>query len=198
VPEKGFIEQERTGNIQWFLAFVPENDASSSSGSSSSGSSAPSSSAASGALGSSKDTAIVPTSTGHRKWYAMESAEILFFDFVEYQVPRGITHHPIDPIVLESIAPGTIRAFISPERGRANVTIQGDTIVIHARHWPWPATQRVQIMLRGVRRGFSGVRNAPATYEQFIDNECRLNPRMTREEIIQALSHAHIPDIRKP
>jgi hypothetical protein len=193
VPENGPIEQERTGNIQWFLAFVPENDASSSSGSSSasSGASSAASSASAGSgAGSSKDTAIVPTSAGYRKWYAMESAEVLFFDFMEYEVPRGITHHLIDPLVMESIAPGTIRAFISAERGRANVTIQGDAIVIHARHWPWPATQRVQIMLRGIRRGFANVRMAPATEEDFIDNECRLNPRRTREEIITALSHA--------
>ena len=119
----------------------------------------------------------------------MESTEVVFFDFFEYVVPRGISRHGIPPITLEGMELGTVRAFVSPERGNARVRVEGDKVIVDARHWPFPATQRVQVMLHGIRRGFKGVRNAPATYEQFIDNECRLNPRMTREEVISKWEH---------
>lgn len=119
----------------------------------------------------------------------MESTEVVFFDFLEYVVPRGVSRFRIDPVTLEGMEKGTIRAFISPERGNARVRVEGEKVVVDARHWPFPATQRVQVMLHGIRRGFKGIRNAPATYEQFIDNECRLNPRMTREEVINKWEH---------
>jgi hypothetical protein len=43
-------------------------------------------------------------------------------------------------------------------------------------------------MLKGVRRGFANVRNAHATFEDFVDNECRLNPRLSREQVIAELA----------
>lgn len=192
VPETGQIVQERTGNLPWFLAFVPEAESSSSSGSSSSGSSESSSSSgqsssgrsSSGGSGSSKDTAIVPTPWGYRKWYAMESAQVLFFDFMEVEARRGENCVAIDPMVLHCTERGTLRAFASPERGHAVARIEDDVLVVDARHWPWPRTQRVQVMLKGIRRGFARVRTEKATMEEYIANEMRLCPKKTREDVM--------------
>lgn len=183
VPETGKIRQEWVGNLSWYLAFVPEAESSSSGSSGSSGGS--SSSGSSRGSGSSKDTAIVPTPWGYRKWYAMEAAEVLFFDFMEVEVVRGRNVFPLDPMVLFCVEQGTLRAFPSPARGCAVAHVDGDELVVEARHWPWPRTQRVQVMLKGVRRGFAGVRNELATMEEYIANELRLRPDKTREEVME-------------
>jgi hypothetical protein len=92
--------------------------------------------------------------------------------------------------VLECIEHGTIRAFISPERGSASVRVVDGQVVIRARHWFLPNLQTVQIMIYGIRKGFRGVRNADATFEQFINNECRLNPHLTRDQVLDCLTIA--------
>jgi len=138
--------------------------------------------------GSSKDSAIVPTPDGYRKWYTMEAADVRFFDFTEIEVARGKSVHDIDPLVVFCIERGTLRAFVSQERGAVTATVREERLEIRARHFPWPRTQRIQIMLHGVRRGFANVRLGHASFDEFVDNEWRLNPRMSREQIVEQLS----------
>jgi hypothetical protein len=191
VPEAGAIEQERTGNIHWAFTFIPESEGIGLSGSSRN-SSAGSSDGGGSTSGSSKDTAIVPTPDGYRKWYAMESAEVLFFDFGELNVFYGLSHHDIDPLVAYCCEAGSLRAFVSPERGSATVRVVSDVLILRAHHFPWPRRQRVQVMLCGVRRGFAGIRLGFAEFEDFVDNECRLNPRLERSDILQQLENRGI------
>lgn len=203
------LKQVWKSDIAWYV--LEEDSSSSSSSESSGGSSAASSedssdhssggssgesSAASsggadssgGDSGSSKDTAIVPTPQGYRKWYAMESADVRFFDFMEVDAARGLTRAAIEPLALFCMERGSVRAFVSAERGRTTARVVGAAVEIRSRHFPWPRRQRVQVMLCGVRRGFAGIRMAAATFEEFLDNECRLNPRLTRAEIRHQLA----------
>ncbi len=168
----------------------PSSSALSSSGVSSEESSAPSDgSLESDGLGSSKDSAIVRgPDGGYLKWYCMEATEVLFFDFQEFSVGSGLSKVDIDPVVCFCIEKGTLRAFASPDIGSANVTVHGDCILIRSRFSKRQKKQTVQVMLKGVRRGFLGVRNQCANFEEFVDNECRLNPRMTRDQIIDELA----------
>lgn len=191
------IQQEIHGDIHWVWF---ETGSSSSIGSTpaSSGSSKASSgsSKASSAIGSSKDTAVVPGPDGTQvKWYAMEASEVLFFDFQEFKVKRGVTHIPIDPVVLFGIERDTARAFASPDRGTAHVTVKDDQLVIASRFPGYrDRKQVVQVMIKATRRGFKGVRNAFATFDDMVDNECRLNPRMTREQVLELLSEKGVTE----
>jgi len=207
------VNQVHTGPLQWYLAFVPESEGSvassgsssasgdsassgsssaSSSGSSSASSSASSSGSGSGSSGassggSSKDTAIVPhPDGGYCKWYAMEAAEVLFFDFQEFELPRGRHSIEVDPVVSFGCEPNSLRAWTSPDVGTCHATVTSDRIRLAVR--TPRKKQRVQVMLKGVRRGFANVRNAHATFEDFVDNECRLNPRLSREQVIAELA----------
>jgi len=60
-------------------------------------------------------------------------------------------------------------------------------LILSSRYSAKKRTQKTSVMIKGVRRGFAGIRNQYATYDDFVDNECRLNPRMTREQIVDAL-----------
>lgn len=200
--EDEVIDQRHQGPLQWYLAFIPEAEASSSgssssgsssqpsssSGQSSSGSSSSGQSSAGSSAGSSKDTAIVPGPDGeYRKWYAMEATEVLFFDFQDFQIGHGKTKIEIDPIVVFSCEPNSLRAFASPNIGTCNATVDREFLTLSAKYSAKKRMQKTSVMIKGVRRGFAGIRNQFATYEDFVDNECRLNPRMTREQVIQAL-----------
>jgi hypothetical protein len=192
----GVITQEHLGPLQWYLAFIPEAEASTGSSTSTAGSSAGSSASSAGSsassagssAGSSKDTAIVPTPDGYRKWYAMEASEVLFFDFQEFTIGRGENKIEIDPLVLFSCEKDSLRAFVSPDFGHCTAEVKKDSLVLKSRHSAKKRKQRVQVMLKAVRRGFAGVRLAHATFEDFVDNECRLNPRMSRDEVVKALA----------
>jgi len=191
------VNQAHIGPLQWYLAFVPESlgsvassgGSSASGGSASSGSSSASSSGSSSGSGggSSKDTAIVPhPDGGYCKWYAMEAAEVLFFDFQEFELPRGRHSIEVDPVVSFGCEPNSLRAWTSPDVGTCHATVTSGRIRLAVR--TPRKKQRVQVMLKGVRRGFANVRNAHATFEDFVDNECRLNPRLSREQVIAELA----------
>ena len=186
VPEEGPIDQQISSDVPWFpTIFKGEN---SNNGSSGSDDSAPSSAVSSG-IGSSKDTAVVLGPNGTKvKWYAMEASEVLFFDFQEFHVGHRTTRIEIDPVVLFGIEKGTARAWGSPDVGNVNVTVEGDHIVVRPRFSKRHRQQAVQVMLKGVRRGFKDIRNAHASYDDLVDNECRLNPRMTRKQIVEQLA----------
>lgn len=161
----------------------------SSSSESSSESSEESSEGSSGDSGSSKDSAVVRGPDGrYLKWYCMEATEVLFFDFQEFKVGHGTSRVEIDPVVLFCTERGTLRAFGSPDVGNVNVTVDGDNVVVRPRFSKARKTQTVQVMLKGIRRGFAGIRNEFTTFDVFVDNECRLNPRMTRKQIIAELA----------
>jgi hypothetical protein len=206
--EDEVIDQRHQGPLQWYLAFIPEAEASSSgssssgssqpsssSGQSSSGSSQPSSSSGQSSRGSSKDTAIDLGPDGeYRKWYAMEATEVLFFDFQDFQITNGKTKIEIDPIVVFSCEPNSLRAFASPSIGTCNATVDREFLTLSARYSAKKRVQKTSVMLKGVRRGFAGVRNQFATYDDFVDNECRLNPRMTREQVIEALKNRGVTE----
>lgn len=184
VPEDGDIEQQISSDIHWYVTIVKGTDTPGSEGDGSTPSDGGSS-----AIGSSKDTAIVPGPNGTCvKWYAMESSEVLFFDFQEFKVGRGTTRIEIDPVVLFGIERETARTFGSPDVGTAHVTVEGEEIIIRSRFPKRMEHQTVQVMLKATRRGFAGIRNAHATFEDYVDNECRLNPRMTREQVLDELA----------
>jgi hypothetical protein len=138
--------------------------------------------------GSSKDTAIVPDQNGqYRKWYAMEASEVLFFDFQDIENNNGISKIEIDPTVVFCCEPNSLRAFASPDIGHCNATVKNNFLVIKSKFSSKRKKQKAHVMLKGVRRGFANVRLAYATFDDFVDNECRLNPRMTREQILKEL-----------
>lgn len=201
VPQNDTIQQSHIGNLYWFVAFIPEATTSSSSGSSgssssessssesssSAGSSSVGSSSVSSGSGSSKDTAIVPhPNGGYCKWYAMEATEVLFFDFQEFELPKGKHSIEVDPVVVFGCEPNSLRAWTSPDVGTCHAVVSSDRIKLSVR--TSRKKQQVQVMLKGVRRGFAKVRNAYATFEDFVDNECRLNPRMSRKQVIAELA----------
>lgn len=187
VPKTGDIDQQISSDIPWFATVVKGTDTNGSDVTPSDGST-PGSGASSG-IGSSKDTAVVLGPNGTMvKWYAMEASEVLFFDFQEFQVGHGTTRIEIDPVVLFGIEKGTARAWGSPDVGNVNVVIEGDHIVVRPRFSKRHRQQTVQVMLKGVRRGFKDIRNAHASYDDLVDNECRLNPRMTRKQIVEQLA----------
>jgi hypothetical protein len=117
----------------------------------------------------------------------MEATEVLFFDFQDFQIGRGKTKIEIDPIVVFSCEPNSLRAFASPDIGTCNATVEQDSLLLASKYSAKKRMQKTSVMLKGVRRGFAGIRSQYATYDDFVDNECRLNPRMTREQIIEAL-----------
>ena len=191
VPENGDIDQQISSDIPWFVTIAKGTDTSGSDSTPSEESNPSSavSSAVSSGIGSSKDTAVVLGPNGTKvKWYAMESSEVLFFDFQEFQVGHGTTRVEIDPVVLFGIEKETARAWGSPDVGNVNVTVEGDHIVVRPRFSKRHRQQAVQVMLKGVRRGFKDIRNAHASYDDLVDNECRLNPRMTRKQIVEQLA----------
>ena len=187
VPKTGDINQQISSDIPWFATVVKGTDTNGSD-SAPSEESTPSSAVSSG-IGSSKDTAVVLGPNGTKvKWYAMEASEVLFFDFQEFHVGHRTTRIEIDPVVLFGIEKGTARAWGSPDVGNVNVVIEGDHIVVRPRFSKRHRQQAVQVMLKGVRRGFKDIRNAHASYDDLVDNECRLNPRMTRKQIVEQLA----------
>lgn len=198
VEESTVINQDHLGNLQYHVAFVPEGGGSSSGGSGESGGSSAGSGsggASGGSSGSSKDTAIHPAPDGkYRKWYAMEATEVLFFDFQDYELTCGQTTTAIDPIVAFSCEPGSLRAFPSPDIGQCNAIVKGYQLILSAKFSAKKRRQKTSVMLKGLRRGFANVRLGFATFEDFVDNECRLNPRMTREQIIAALAEKGVTE----
>ena len=190
VPENGLVDQKISGDVPWF-ATIFKGSSSGSSDSGGSGDSAPSSdeSSAIGSGGSSKDTAIVQGPNGtYLKWYAMEASEVLFFDFQEFRVGHGTTKIEIDPVVLFCLEKDTARAFGSPDVGNVNIVVEGPHLKVSPRFSKRHRQQTVQVMIKGVRRCFAGVRNGHATFGDLVDNECRLNPRMTREQVVEQLA----------
>jgi hypothetical protein len=117
----------------------------------------------------------------------MEATEVLFFDFQDFQIKHGKTKIEIDPVVIFSCEPNSLRAFASPDVGVCNAIVDHEFLILSSRYSAKKRTQKTSVMIKGVRRGFAGIRNQYATYDDFVDNECRLNPRMTREQIVDAL-----------
>jgi hypothetical protein len=126
---------------------------------------------------------------GYVKFYVMEAAEVLFFDFAEFDVKIGDSFILIDPIVLFCVEPNSLRAFPSPEKSFATARVDGDHLIIRSS-----ASQMVNVMLKGVRKDFAGIRNCAASFAELVDNECRLNPRMTRKQIIKKLAEKGITE----
>jgi hypothetical protein len=122
----------------------------------------------------------------------MEASQVLFFDFQEFELPQGKHSIEVDPVVSFCCEPGTLRAWTSPDVGTCHATVSSERIKLSVR--TSRKKQRVQVMLKGVRRGFADVRNAHATFDDFIDNECRLNPRMKRKQIIEQLAKLGITE----
>lgn len=118
----------------------------------------------------------------------MEATEVLFFDFQDFSVSQGKNKVPIDPVVTFCCEPDTLRAFASPDVGNCNAVVKNGDLLLSSRFSAKRKKQTVTVMLKGVRRGFLRVRNEHGTYDDFVDNECRLNPRMTREQVIHELA----------
>ncbi|MFT3991059.1 MAG: hypothetical protein QM680_06570 [Luteolibacter sp.] len=87
-----------------------------------------------------------------------------------------------------SDALGPILTDITDNLGDYKDTARAVGEAIRARHFPWPRKQTVQVMLYGVRRGFKKIRMETASFEDFVDTECRLNPRLSRGKIMFELA----------
>ena len=195
VPEDGPIIQERTGNLEWFCAFVSENESSSSgtsesssssSGSSSSGTSSGSSSGgSSSSFGSDKSTAIVPAtfhSTGYTALFTMEAPDVRFEDVaIIHPKRRKVTYRPDkrflevcekDSVVVVSACPSS-PAIVGAVFVDGAVSIE----IVTRRKLP----ESIVIKLSGIRRGFRDMRFPIRTEAQFQANERFLNSAYPRK-----------------
>jgi hypothetical protein len=111
---------------------------------------------------------IVPTSTGYKRLYCDESPGVHFNDMFRVTLTGELTAIAIDQLFLEICEPAQILATATPEdRPVPTSAIVKDGVLYLRTDGP---AQTAVVFLRGVRRGFAGVRLTPATKEEFERN----------------------------
>lgn len=175
-----YIEQEVSGDVFWYGAFVEVEETSDPSGSTGSG--VPSG----GGSGSDKSTAIVPVSfskTGYAALFTMEAPDVRFEDVVEDLPVRGShSRFTIDPRFIEVCAPGSIRVVgVSSDKPYAvGAYVEGNKLVIAALKDKRRRPHLVQVKLSAIRKGHEGKRFPSRTRIQFVANEKTLNAAYPR------------------
>lgn len=165
------IEQDVSGDVFWYGAFVEvEPGSGGSAGSSGGGGPTPS------GPGSDKSTAIVPATwspTGYTALFIMESPEVRFDDIMEVRAVRNTNVFAIDRRFTEVCEKGSVRACSAcPDRPvMAGAKVQGGSLVVSVSNYP----ANVVVRLTGVRKGFAGVRFPDRREDQFIANEATIN-----------------------
>ncbi len=175
VPEDGRITQERTGNLEWFCAFVPEGSGSSGPSSdddsdSSSDDSSDSSNASSTDSQSEKSSNAIVAMPWHESGYGamatIESNEVLFEFIVRGLRMKGRRMNVrIDRRFL-SICDR--HSFTVSAQGSApfpvGAEVAGDMVILRAL--PFLSPGKITLRLTGVRKGFARWNMPPRTARQ--------------------------------
>lgn len=180
VPEDGAIVQERTGNLQWFCAFVPTNEASSGGDSSgvdessavddSSGGDSSGGDDSGGGSESEKSSNAIVSMPWHPEGYGamatIESNEVLF-EFILRRRPLrwGRNTFQIDPRFIAVCDAHSFTAQVQGDRPwPLGVEVIGERVILRAL--PFFRPRFVTIRLTGVRKGFGGWNMPPRTASQ--------------------------------
>lgn len=159
VPENGGIVQERTGNLEWFCAFVPENEASSDGGESG-GSDESGDSGESGGEKSSNAIVRMPwNEDGYGALATTESSEVLLeFPYRHIPLTGPLTRVAIDPRHVFVCEPGSLEVLgapVGPKPCVVGAEVVGNEILLRTACLGNRANSWVNLKLTGVRRGFA-------------------------------------------